>query len=218
MNIGVLGTGAVGQGLASRLVELGHVVALGTRTPAGPSVRGWLALVGTARGARVGTLAEAAAHGAMVVNATAGAHSIAALRLAGERHLSGKVLVDVANPVVYEPGLGTVLSVANDDSLGEQIQRSFPGALVVKTLNTVHVDVMTHPGRLAEETTMFVAGNDAEAKASVADLLRSFGWRSILDLGGITASRALEMYLPLWLALSAATGGTATFNLRIVRG
>jgi len=216
MNIGVLGTGVVGRSLATRLVELGHTVALGTRDGTNPVAHQWLALVGTARGARVGTFAEAAAHGAMVVNATSGASSIAALRLAGERHLYGKVLVDVANPIVSEPGLGTVLSVVNDDSLGEQIQRSFPGVKVVKTLNTVNVDVMIHPGRLAEETTMFVAGDDAEAKATVADLLRSFGWRSILDLGGIAASRGLEMYLPLWLALATATG-TATFNLRLVR-
>jgi 8-hydroxy-5-deazaflavin:NADPH oxidoreductase len=216
VDIAVLGTGIVGRTLATRLVELGHVVALGTRDANNPVAQAWLATVGTARGARVGTFAEASAHGALVVNATAGAASIAALRLAGERNLHGKVLIDVANPEESEPGLEFSLLVVNDDSLGEQIQRSFPDVKVVKTLNTVHVDVMVHPDRVPEDTTMFVAGNDAEAKATVADLLRSLGWRSILDLGGICSSRGLEMYLPLWRELAAAQG-TVAFNVRIVR-
>jgi predicted dinucleotide-binding enzyme len=86
----------------------------------------------------------------------------------------------------------------------------------VKTLNTVNADVMAHPAKLPEETTMFVAGDDAEAKATAADLLRAFGWRSILDLGGIQAARGLEMYLPLWLQLMAAQN-SVTFNIRVVR-
>ena len=216
MDIGVLGTGIVGRSLATRLVELGHVVTIGARDAADPVAQDWLAGVGTARGARAGTFAEAAAHGALVVNATAGAASVAALRLAGERNLHGKVLIDVANPEESEPGVEFSLLVVNDDSLGEQIQRSFPDAKVVKTLNTVHVEVMTHPERLPEETSVFVAGNDAEAKATATDLLRSFGWRSIVDVGAISASRGLEMYLPLRRVL-AATLGTNALNLRIVR-
>src|SRR5262245_53796761 len=99
MNIGVLGTGIVGRTLATRLAELGHVVALGTRDVANESAREWLSRVGTARGARVATFADAAAHGALVINATSGAASIGALTLAGERNLAGKVLIDVANPL-----------------------------------------------------------------------------------------------------------------------
>ena len=216
MNIGVLGTGIVGRSLATRLVELGHVVVLGAQDTDNPAAQDWLAGVGTARGARVSTFAEASAHGALLVNATAGAASITALRLAGERNLYGKVLIDVANPEESEPGVEFSLSVVNDDSLGEQIQRSFPDAKVVKALNTVHVEVMTHPDRLPEETSVFVAGNDAEAKATVADLLRSFGWRLIVDVGGIESSRGLEMYLPLWRVLSA-THGTNALNVRVVR-
>ena len=87
---------------------------------------------------------------------------------------------------------------------------------VVKTLNTVNADVMVHPDALPEETTMFVAGNDPEAKATAADLLRSFGWRSILDLGGIEAARGMEMYLPLWVSLMSAQA-TSLFNVRVVR-
>jgi len=216
MNIGVLGTGVVGRTLATRLVELGHVVALGTRDVANESAQAWLGLVGTARGARVATFADAAAHGALVINATSGGASIGALTAAGERNLAGKVLVDVANPLDFSHGMPPSLSIVNTDSLGEQIQRTFPTARVVKTLNLVNADVMAHPAKLPEETTMFVAGDDVEAKATAADLLRAFGWRSILDLGGIQAARGLEMYLPLWLQMMAAQN-TVTFNIRVVR-
>jgi hypothetical protein len=216
MNIGVLGTGIVGRTLATRLVELGHAVEIGTRDVTNRAAQEWLGLVGTARGARVGTFADAAAHGALVINATSGAASIAALRAAGERGLHGKVLVDVANPLDFSQGIPPSLTVVNTDSLAEQIQRTFPTARVVKTLNTVNADVMVHPEHLPEVTTMFVAGDDAEAKATVTDLLRSFGWRAILDLGGIEAARGMEMYLPLWIDLMSSLG-TLGFNVRIVR-
>lgn len=216
MKIGVLGTGMVGRAVASRLVELGHEVMMGTRDTANPRAGEWVASVGTARGARVGTFAEAAEHGALLVNATAGEGSVAALRSAGSAKLHGKVLVDIANPLDFSGGMPPKLSVANTDSLGEQIQREFPDVRVVKALNMVNADVMVHPERLPEEHTAFVAGEDAEAKATVADLLRSFGWRSILDLGGIVAARGMEMYLMLWLSLMGAQG-TAAFNIRVIR-
>jgi len=220
VNIGVLGSGPVGRAVATRLVELGHAVCLGTRDPAHSADAAiWLAGVGTARGARVGTFADAAGHGALLVNAVSGAGSIAALKQAGDRHLHGKVLLDLANPLAspYEdPGGPQTLSVVNTDSLAEQIQRTFGELKVVKALNMVNVDIMIHPERLPEDTTVFVAGDDAEAKATVADLLRSFGWRSILDLGDVRAARAMEMYLPLWLLLGSAQG-TPNFNLKIVR-
>lgn len=216
MKIGVFGTGSAGRTIATRLVELGHEVVLGTRDVTNPAAQDWLSRVGTARGARVGTFAESAEHGELIINATSGEGSIAALRLAGERHLNGKVLVDVANPLDHSQGFPPSLSVVNTDSLAEQLQRSFPDVRVVKTLNTVNADVMVHPDALPEETTMFVAGNDPEAKASAADLLRGFGWRSILDLGGIEAARGMEMYVLLWVNLMSVQG-TSMFNLRIVR-
>ena len=215
MNIAVLGTGVVGRTLGQRLVELGHSVALGSRDPDHPAAAEWLAKVGTARGARTGTFADAAAHGALLINATAGSASIEALRLAGEKNLHGKVLVDVSNPLDWSTG-ELKLTVVNTDSLAEQIQRTFPDSHVVKTLNIVTADVMVHPNQLPEETTMLVAGDDPEAKATATDLLRSFGWRSILDLGGIKAARGMEMYLPLWVSLMQAQS-TAIFNGRIVR-
>jgi predicted dinucleotide-binding enzyme len=216
MDIAILGTGIVGRTLASRFNELGHTVMLGTRDATNPVAAQWLTSVGTARGARVGTFAEAAAHGEVIVNATSGAASIAALKLAGERNLNGKVLLDVANPLDYSHGMPPSLSVVNTDSLGEQIQRSFPGVFVVKSLNTVTVHVMVHPERLPEDHQMFVAGNDAEAKATVADLLRGLGWRSVLDIGDISAARGMEMYLLLWVTLMGVQG-TAMFNIRLVR-
>lgn len=215
MNIGVLGTGIVARTLGRRLVELGHSVALGSRDPNHPAATEWLATVGTARGSRAGTFADAAAHGAVLINATSGAGSIAAIRSAGERNLHGKVLLDVSNPLDFSSG-ELHLSVVNTDSLAEQIQRSFPDVRVVKTLNTVNAEVMVHPERLPEETSMFVAGDDPEAKATAADLLRSLGWRSILDLGGIAAARGMEMYLVLWLSIMQTQQG-AMFNVKVVR-
>src|SRR5689334_18707977 len=117
MNIGVLGTGVVGRTLATRLVEVGHSVAMGSRDAANPVAHEWLASLGPTRGARVGTFAEAAGHGALVVNATAGAGSLAALEQAGAANLRGKVLLDVANPLAHVPGELPSLTVANTDSL-----------------------------------------------------------------------------------------------------
>jgi len=215
MNIGVLGTGSVGRTIATRLFELGHAVTLGSRDPSGGAAAEWLASLGHGKGARTGTFAEAAAFGALVINATNGSASLEALDLAGASNLHGKVLVDVANPLDFSTGQLT-LTVANTDSLGEQIQRAYPEVNVVKSLNIVNADVMVHPDRLPEETAMFVAGNDPEAKATVGDLLRSFGWRAILDLGGIEAARGMEMYLAMWVSLMNAQG-SAAFNIRVVR-
>jgi predicted dinucleotide-binding enzyme len=207
MNVTVFGTGPVGRSVATRLIELTHTVAIGSRDPGNREALAWLASVGTHRGARVVGLAEAAAHGALLVNATSGAESIEVLEQAGERNLHGKVLLDLANPEpdAVEPG-----------SLAERIQQRFPDLQVVKALNMVAPDVMTHPDRLPEQTTAFVAGDDPEAKATVTDLLRSFGWQSILDLGGVVAARGMEQYRLLWNALASAQG-TEAFNLRVVR-
>ena len=113
-------------------------------------------------------------------------------------------------------GRPPILSVVNTDSLGEQLQRSFPEVLVVKSLNTVTVDIMVHPERLPEDHQMFVCGNDAEAKATVADLLRALGWRLVLDLGDISAARGMEAYLLLWVTLMGVQG-TSMFNIRLIR-
>jgi predicted dinucleotide-binding enzyme len=226
MNIGILGTGIVGRTVAARLAELGHAVVVGTRDPAStlartepdqmgnPPFRAWLE---QNPALRLGTFAEAAAHGEMVINATNGGGSLAALQAAGEANLGGKVLVDISVPLDASTGFPPSLFVSNTDSLAEQIQRAYPNSRVVKTLNTVNARVMVYPGQLADGShTIFVSGNDAQAKAQVSELLRSFGWEDILDLGDITTARGPEMYLPLWLRLWGALG-TGILNVRVVR-
>ncbi len=215
MRIGVLGTGAVGRTLGTRLVGLGHRVTMGSRTEGNPVAVEWVASAG--EGAAQGSFADAARAGEMVVNATAGAASLAALEAAGAANLDGKVLLDVANPLDFSQGMPPTLSVCNTDSLAEQIQRTFPGARVVKSLNTMNCDVMVDPGLLPDRHTVFVCGDDAAAKAQVRELLETFGWppADILDLGDLSAARGTEMYLPLWIRLWGATG-TGRLNVRVV--
>jgi predicted dinucleotide-binding enzyme len=163
-----------------------------------------------------GTFADAAGFGELVVNATAGAASLDALEAAGGEQLAGKVLVDVSNPLDFSAGMPPTLTVCNDDSLGERIQRAFADVRVVKTLNTVTAAVMVQPDLVPGRHTLFVCGDDADAKAQVGELLQGFGWPAdtILDLGDITAARGMEMYLPLWLRLYGATG-TAVLNVEV---
>lgn len=216
MKIAVLGTGVAGRTLGSRLVELGHEVIMGSRSAVSRAAVEWREHLGTPERATMGTFAQAAARGELVVNATAGSSSVEALSLAGGDNLADKIIIDVANPRTMDSGAPT-LTVCNTDSLGEQIQRAFPRSAVVKTLNTVNCEVMVHPDRLPGPHTMFVAGDDPEAKATVADLLHAFGWKHILDVGGIEASRGLEMYVTLWLNLRAALN-TNYFNIHVVTG
>ena len=203
MRIAVLGTGMVGRTLAGKLRELGHDVVVGSRE-AGDDSR---------------PFEEAAAHGELIVNATNGEHALAALAQAGDDNLRGKVLVDVTNPLDFSRGRPPTLSVCNDDSLGEQIQRAHPEARVVKTLNTVNANVMVDPSLVPGDHDIFVSGNDEGAKDDVVALLESFGWprEHILDLGDITTARGPEMYLPLWLRLFGAAG-SPNFNIHLVRG
>jgi predicted dinucleotide-binding enzyme len=226
MRIGILGTGMVGQALAAKLAELGHEVVVGTRDPAAtlardepdgygnPPFRVWHQ---QHPDVKLGSFADAAGHGELVVNATAGATSLDALRLAGEANLNGKVLVDIANALDFSRGMPPSLLVANTDSLGERIQRAFPDVKVVKALNTMNALVMVNPGQLAGGGhAVFVCGDDPEAKALVTGMLREFGWRDVLDLGDLTAARATEMVLPIWLRLMGALQ-TPMFNLKVVR-
>jgi hypothetical protein len=217
MRIGVLGTGTVGRTLAGKLVEVGHEVRMGSREAGNEQAIEWAAAAGEA--GSEGAFADAAQFAELVVNATAGGASLEALRAAGAENLAGKVLLDVANPLDFSGGMPPTLSVANDDSLGEQIQEAFPEARVVKGLNTVNAAVMVSPDALAESTNLFVCGNDQAAKGQVIALLETFGWLSgdIIDLGDISAARGMEMYLPLWLRLMAALE-TPQFNIRAVRG
>jgi predicted dinucleotide-binding enzyme len=214
MKIGVLGTGIVGRTLATKLVAVGHEVSMGSRDAANEQAAEWAAAA--ADRARHGTFADAAGFGELVVNATSGGASLDALRAAGADNLAGKVLVDVANPLDFSQGMPPRLSICNDDSLGEAIQREFPDARVVKALNTVNAGVMVDPAGVPGDHDVFVCGDDDAAKAEVSGLLRELGWpeESIVDLGGIDGARGMEMYLPLWLRLFG-TMGTPQLNIDV---
>jgi len=215
MRIGVLGTGGVGRTIATKLVELGHEVTMGSRTHDNESAAEWVASAGA--GAAQGTFADAAAFGELVVNCTSGAGSVEALRAIPREHLSGKTLVDVANPLDFSGGALSLFTEI-DDSLAEQLQREHPEAHVVKTLNTVNANVMVEPARVPGAHDVFVCGNDEHAKAEVVELLEGFGWprEHVLDLGDLAAARGLEAYLLLWIRLRGLTG-TSDFNIRVVR-
>lgn len=227
MRIAVLGTNIVGQTLSGKLSELGHDVMVGTRDVAQtlaktePHPYGFPAFSTWQKQhpkVQLGTFAQAAAHGELLFNATNGAVSVGTFRSIGEAHLKGKILVDVANPLDFSAGTPPSLSVANTDSLGEQLQRAFPDLKVVKALNTVTAALMVAPRQLANgEHTIFVSGNDAEAKDQVTDILKDwFGWQDVIDLGDITTARGTEMYLPLWLRLWGKLG-TGLFNVKVTR-
>jgi hypothetical protein len=216
LKIGILGTGMVGATLGSKLIQLGHEVKMGSRTPNNDNAVEWVKSNGSR--ASNGTFSDAAAFGEVVFNCTAGNVSLAALKLAGSASLKGKVLVDVANPLDFSKGMPPTLTVCNTDSIGEQIQRTFPDVKVVKALNTMNCKVMVAPSLVPGEHNVFVAGNDAQAKAMVRGLLESIGWKggSVIDLGDITAARGTEMMLPLWLRLYGLFPNQ-NFNFRIAK-
>ncbi len=226
MNIGILGTGIVAKTIAGKLDSLGHTVKLGTRDvtatlarsepdmAGGPPLRTWLE-----SHPRVTLVphAEAAAHGELAINALSGQGALAGLRgLASV--LAGKVLIDVSNPLDFSKGMPPSLSVANSDSLGEQVQRELPNTKVVKALNTVNAFLMVDPRQLAGgDHSMVICGNDAGAKTQVTRLLQDgFGWKDVVDLGDITNARGSEMFVALWVRLYGALQ-TPMFGIKIVR-
>jgi 8-hydroxy-5-deazaflavin:NADPH oxidoreductase len=215
MKIAVLGSGMVGNTLATKLVQLGHQVMMGSRTAKSEAGQEWLRAVGGK--AQIGAFADAAAFGEILFDCTNGANSLAALRQAGAANLRGKILIHVGNPLSFSEGGPPMLTVCNTDSLGEQVQREFPDTRVVKALNTVNCDIMVQPALVPGDHNLFICGNDAAAKAKVTNWLGEwFGWKSsnITDLGDITGARGMEMWLPLWLRLYGKIGHPH-FNLRL---
>jgi 8-hydroxy-5-deazaflavin:NADPH oxidoreductase len=225
MDIAVLGTGMVGRAVAGRLHDLGHAVVVGTRDPkatlartepdgmGNPPFSAWHAdhpAIG------LGTFPEAASGAELVMNASSGAAALEVLRLTGGANLAGKLVVDISNPLDFSGGFPPTLFVKDTDSLGEQIQRAFPEAKVVKTLNTMTASLMVDPKMLGASSSVFVSGDDAEAKTTVVTLLESFGHDDVIDLGPLETARGTEMMLPVWLRLMGALG-TPFFNVKIVR-
>jgi 8-hydroxy-5-deazaflavin:NADPH oxidoreductase len=224
MKVAIIGSGIVGQTLGKKLVELGHDVVLGTRNPnKSDEAKGWAGslsdwLVAVGQKAQVATFAAAAAHGEIVINATHGMASLEALQIAGADNLRGKILIDVANELDFSQGMPPKSLAADTTSLGEKIQAAFPDAKVVKTLNTMNCGVMVNPKQIADGNhTVFVSANDPDAKAKVVDLLQSFGWTDIFDLGDISSARATEMMMPIWLRAFGKLGNIP-YNFKIVVG
>ena len=213
----MLGTGAVGRAVAGRLAGLGHEVTIGTRDPDDTAGREEYAAWAAEHGdVRLATFADASADAELVVNAAGGDVSLGILEQAGE-HLDGKVLLDISNPLDHSQGFPPRLFVKDDDSLAEQIQRAHPAARVVKTLNTMNNSIMVEPQSLGEPTTVFVSGDDADAKATVTGLLEEMGHQDVIDLGALETARGAEMWLPLWIRIAMSLGGS-DFNIRVVRG
>jgi len=216
MKIAVLGTGMVGDTIGSKLIELGHTVMMGSRTAGNEKTKTFVAK--HQGNASAGSFTEAAAFGEIIFNCTAGVGSIDALKMAGEKNLDGKIIVDIANPLDFSKGMPPSLAIVNTNSLGEEIQKTFPKTKVVKALNTMWCGLMVNPAMInGGDHSTFVSGNDAGAKEEVKKILKSFGWaeKNILDLGDITKARGTEMYLPIWLSIYGATNNGA-FNIKIV--
>lgn len=215
MKIGILGTGIVGQTIGSKLVQLEHSVKMGSRTVYNEKATDWAKSNGSS--ASNGTFEDAALFGEIIFNCTAGGASVEALKLAGEKNLNGKILIDLANTLDFSKGMPPTLSICNDDSLGEQIQRTFPHVKVIKSLNSMNCKLMVEPSLVKGDHDVFVCGNDSGAKEKVKSILAEwFGWKSIVDLGDITAARGLEMLLPIWIRLMGIYK-TPNFNFKIVR-
>jgi predicted dinucleotide-binding enzyme len=215
MKIGILGTGMVGNAIGSKLIQTGHQVTMGSRTRNNEKAAAWVQANGS--NASQGTFADAAKAGEVIFNCTGGMVSLDALKAAGAANLEGKVLIDVSNALDFSKGMPPTLSVCNDDSIAEQIQRAFPGAKVVKSLNTMNCNIMVNPSLVPGDNDVFISGNDEDAKEQVKTILmKDFGWKSVIDLGDITSARGVEMLMPLWLRLWGVLK-TPNFNYKIVR-
>lgn len=221
----VFGTGSVGQSMAGRLSEIGNKVIVGTRNVTNTIARKERDMYGNPPFAewlqnhplvKLSTFKQAAADSDILINCTTGHASIDALQSAGEQNLNDKILIDIANPLDFSKGMPPSLLVCNTDSLGEQIQREFPGLKVVKTLNTMNALIMVNPDLVPGNHSVFLSGNDSGAKTTVKGILNSFGWpnRNIVDMGDITTARGTEMLLPVWVRLFGALQ-TPMFNFYI---
>ncbi len=196
MKIGILGTGDVGQALGTGFATLGHDVKIGSRDPNQEKITAWVNKAGAK--ASAGTFAEAAAFGELAVLCTIWTGAENAIRLAGPDHLAGKVVIDTTNPLDFSSGIPPKLAVGHTDSAGEQVQRWLPHSRVVKAFNIVGSPHMFKPEFPGGPPDMFICGDDDPAKATVTDLLKTFGW-SVIDIGGIECARYLEPLAMVWI-------------------
>jgi predicted dinucleotide-binding enzyme len=202
--VGVLGSGEVGRRLAMGFCSRGHDVMIGSRDPGKPELRDWLSGDGT--GVQAGTFAQTAAHGELLALAVLGDAAEQAIADAGPDNFGGKVVIDAMNPLDFSAGFPPKLSITGEDSLGERIQRALPDAKVVKAFNTIGNASFVDPAFSEGKPTMLIAGDDADAKRTVGDVLADFGWPAPVDIGGIEASRELEAICIVWVKIGGARG------------
>jgi 8-hydroxy-5-deazaflavin:NADPH oxidoreductase len=220
MNIGVLGTGMVGETIATALIEKGHNVRMGSRSANNDKAAAWVKK--SANNATQGDFNDAAAFGEIVFLCLNGAYALDAVRSINADSINGKVVIDLTNPLDFSKGMPPRLleGLNNSTSLGEEIQAALPAARVVKTFNTINSNVMVNPKLINNgDHTLFLCGNDNDAKNKVKHfLVDTFGWQAdnLLDLGGIVAARGTEAYVPFWVMMMQATG-SPMFNIKVVK-
>jgi predicted dinucleotide-binding enzyme len=217
MKIAVLGTGMVGEAIGSKLVSLGHQVMMGSRKAGNEKAVNWTKTAG--KNASQGSFSDAAKFGELVFNCTKGEHAVEVVKLAGAANLKGKIVVDISNPLDFSKGMPPTLSICNDNSLAEEIQKAIPESHVVKTLNTLSAPIMVNPGIVnGGNHHIFVSGNDSQSKIKVREILQSFGWKNdhIIDLGDISTARGTEQLLPIWIRIMG-TLNTPMFQFQIVK-
>lgn len=200
MNVGVLGSGDVGKSFARAFVALGHQVKIGSRSP--EKLADFVTEVG--KGVAASTFEETARFGEMLVLATLGSATEQALKLAG-KNFDGKVVIDATNPLTFSPGGPPRLYVGHTDSLGERVQKWIPSARVVKAFNTVGNALFFKPKLKGGPPTMFLCGNDPDAKKSVSQICDDFGW-GVADIGGIDGARYLEPMCMTWVLHGVRSG------------
>jgi predicted dinucleotide-binding enzyme len=213
MKIGILGSGDVGRKLADGFLEIGDTIKIGSRNPNQEKITEWMAKHDKAK-VSSGTFAQAASFGELDVIATSWAGSVDAIRMADPKNFAGKVVIDVTNPLDFSKGMPPRLAIGHTDSAGETVQRMLPDSKVVKAFNIVGNPHFIHPDFPGGPPTMFICGNDDQAKKTVIDnILAKFGWETI-DIGGIEGARLLEPLAFLWIMHYFRTGnGNHAFKL-----
>jgi predicted dinucleotide-binding enzyme len=213
MKVGVIGSGIVGQTLAAGFLKHGHEAEIGTREPA--KLSEWSA---KHPGIKVRTFAEAAAFGEIVVLAVAGQVALEALKLVGPKALRGKTVIDACNPIGGGPPVNGVLSyfTTHQESLMERLQKAYPSAHFVKAFNSVGNAQMVNPHFAGGRPTMFICGNDANAKGVVTQILDQFGWDTE-DMGAVEAARAIEPLCMLWCIPGVGKGDWSPHAFKLLR-
>ncbi len=213
MQVGILGSGDVAQALGLGFLKLGHDVKLGSREP--KKLQPWLDKGG--KRASAGSFEDTARFADIAVLATAWSGTENALKLAGApTSLSGKLVMDVTNPVIEEDGKPPRLALGHTDSGGEQVQRWLPQSKLVKAFNTVGYADMVDPKFPGGPPDMFICGDDASAKQVVAGICKNFGW-GVVDVGGIEGARLLEPLCILWVEYGLRTD-TWSHAFKLLRG